>query len=204
MLRKMMPLLVLPLLCFLAACVGPVPKIDSNPERLAAIKTIAVIRAPEPKTYTVLSLGHPGMAFGLIGGIVAASDQSSRQERISKAYHDQGIEVSAKLVSLITAELARLGYAARIEDAPWEEVDGRYKLPYEKITSDADAVLVVSATTVGFVSTGITSDYLPTIWAGASLLGKDRKDPMYRGFHATGWQPKGEEWKFTAAINGFA
>ena len=204
MFHKLKFLLAVPVFSLLAACVGPMPKIDSSPGKLASIRTIAVIRAPEPKTYTVMFFGHPGMAFGLIGGLVAASDQNDKQERLSKAYREQGTAVAANLASQISAELVRIGYDARVEDADWEEVDGKFKLPYEKIKSDADAVLVISSSTTGFVSTGITSDYMPTIWVGVNLLGKDRKEPLYRGFHATGWQPKSDGWKFTPPTKGFA
>lgn len=204
MLQNLRLLTIVPLVCLISACVGPVPKIDSSPAQLAPIRTIAVIQPPEPKEYTVLFLGHPGMAFGIVGGIIAANDQIGKQERLSRALRDQGTAVSAKLAAKVAAELLRSGYDARVEEAPWEEVEGRFKLPYEKIQSAADAVLVISPTTVGFVATGVTSDYMPTIWMGANLLGKDRKEPLYRGFHATGWQPKGEGWKFTPPSKGFA
>ena len=52
----------------LAACAAPLPKIDLAPHALTKVKTIAVIRPPEPNVYTVVNFGHPGMAFGLIGG----------------------------------------------------------------------------------------------------------------------------------------
>jgi hypothetical protein len=29
----------------------------------------------------------------------------------------------------------------------------------------------------------------------ATLLGKDRKEPIYRGFHVYGWAPKNDGWK---------
>ena len=62
----------------MAGCVGPVPRIESNPAALAKINTLAVINPPEAKTYAVMNFGHPGMAFGLIGGLVAAADQTSK------------------------------------------------------------------------------------------------------------------------------
>jgi hypothetical protein len=91
-----------------------------------------------------------------------------------------------------------------VEDGPWEEADGKFKLSFDKIQSNADAVLVISPTIIGFVATGVTSDYLPTITAVVTLLGKDRKEQLYRGFHASGWQPKADGWRNSMAKTTFA
>lgn len=189
----------------LAACAGPVPKVDAAASKLATIKTVAVIRAPEPKTYAVMNFGHPGMAFGLVGGLIAAADQSAKQDRVSAAFKSQGAKVNGNLAEQLVTRLQASGYDARIEDGPWEEADGGYKLAFDKIDSTADAVLVASPAVVGFVATGAVSDYMPTMTVVASLfLGKERKNPLYRGFHSYGWAPKAEGWKNSAPKKTFA
>lgn len=190
---------------FLAACAGPVPKIDSSPSALAQVNTIAVIRSREPDTYTVINFGHPGVAFGLIGGLVAAGDQGSKQDRLTEAVkQNTPAPTASSLADSIAAQLNRQGFEASVEDGPWEEKDGKFVLKFENIKSDADAVLVVSPTMVGFIATGLTSDYMPTITAVATLLGKDRKEQLYRGFHACGWQPKGDGWRHSSPRTTFA
>ncbi|BAL26843.1 hypothetical protein [Azoarcus sp. KH32C] len=185
-------------------CAGPVRKIDTSPGALADVKTVAVIRAPEPKTYTVMNFGHPGIAFGLVGGLVAAADQSSKQERLTKAIKEKApAQTADALAEGIAGQLQRRGFDARVEDGPWEENDGKFKLEFDKITSSADAVLVVTPTMVGFIATGVTSDYLPTVTAIITLLGKDRKEQLYRGFHAAGWQPKAEGWRYSPPTETF-
>lgn len=185
----------------LAACAGPVPKIDLVPNALSSVKTISVIRPPEPKVYTVANFGHGGMAFGLVGGLIAAADQNSKQEQLAKAYKESGVSVCSELSQKISDRLNSLGFSAKVEDAPWEEVDGKQTLSFKKINSDADVVLVVSPTIVGFVATGMAggynNDYLPTIASVAIVLGKDRENPIYRGYHVTGWELKAEGWKYT-------
>lgn len=184
-------------LCLLAACAGPVPKIDAAPSALADVSTIAVIRSPEIKTYTVMNFGHPGLAFGLIGGLIAAGDQSNKSDQLSLELKSRGLSVPSQLANGVAAELTRLGFTANVEDAPWEEKEGgKFTLPFEKIHSDADAVVVISPTVVGFVATA-GGDYMPTITASITILGKDRKNPLYRGFHDTGWQLKAEGWRYT-------
>jgi hypothetical protein len=187
----------------LAACAGPVPKIDSSPATLSAIKSIVVVRSPEPKTYTVLNFGHPGMYFGAIGGVIAAVDQNGKQDRLSVALKANGLSVTAALAERVAAQLSQAGYQVKVEDGPWEEADGKAKLVLAKVHSDADGLLLISPTIVGFVATGAAGDYLPTITAVVTLLGKDRKVQIYRGYHASGWQPKAEGWKTSSAKTTF-
>jgi hypothetical protein len=197
------------LLCalLLVACAGPVPKINLAPNAMTDIKTITIVRPPEPKIYTVANFGHGGMAFGLIGGLVAAADQNSKQEQLAKTYKENGVSVCSELSQKISERLNSLGFNARVEDAPWEEVDGKQVLPFKKINSDADAVLVVSPTIIGFVATGLAgghnNDYLPTIASVVTVLGKDRETPIYRGYHVTGWQLKAEGWQYTPPTTTF-
>lgn len=201
-------LLIIAISFLLLACAGPVPKIDLAPSATANIKTIAVIRPPEPKTYSVLNFGHGGAAFGLVGGIVAAVDQSAKQDMLSKAYQDRNVAICSELSQRVADRLNKLGFSVKVEDAQWEEVDGKRVLPFKKINSDADAVIALSPSVVGFVATGLAggynNDYLPTISVVVSLLGKDRETPIYRGFHVTGWQLKAEGWQFTPPTKTFS
>jgi len=191
----------------LVACAGPLPKIDLAPHALTTTKTITIIRAPEPKLYTVANFGHGGMAFGLIGGMIAAGDQASKQEQLSRLYKNNGVSVCSELSQKVADRLNGLGFSAKVEDAPWEEADGKHVLAFKKIESDADAVLVISPTIVGFVATGLVggydNDYLPTIATVVTVLGKDREKPIYRGYHVTGWQLKSEAWRYTPPSNRF-
>lgn len=187
----------------LVGCASPVPRIEVAQERLAKIKTVSVVRVPESKSYTVLNIGHPGMAFGLIGGLIAAADQNSKQETLSKAYREQGTAINKVLVAELVKQLNAQGFIAQEQDAPWKEADNRYSLKFEEIQSAADAVLVVSPAIEGFVSPQGSTLYLPTITAVAALLGDDKKNPMYRGFHAVGWKPTAAGWRSTEARNTY-
>lgn len=189
----------LSILALITGCAGPVPRIDSPAGAMSQVRTITVIRSPEPQTYAVVNFGHPGIAFGLIGGIVAAADQHNKQERLTQAIKLQGApKATHMLADNIAQRLAQRGFEVSVEDGPWEEADGKFKLDFEKITATTDTVLVIMPTIVGFIATGATSDYLPTITAIATLLGKDREKPIYRGFHAAGWQPKSDGWRYSS------
>jgi len=207
MIRALRFLMLVATMVVVAGCVGPVPKIDSSPRALANVKTIALIRSPEPKTYTVQNFGHPGMAFGLIGGLIVAADLSSKRDRLTQTIKEKSpTTISNTMANSIVDQLLLRGFDVNVEDGPWEENDGKFTIDFEKITSSADAVLVVAPSVVGFVATGATTPYLPTITAIATLLGKDRKEPLYRGFLSSGWHPKADGWRSsspTATFGGF-
>ncbi len=189
---------------FLAACAGPVPKIDAKGGSLAKIRTIDVIRPRELHGYQVMYFGNPGVVFGLVGGLAAAADQVSKTERLSKELNKQGVSITSELADDVSADLNKMGYVAKVENGPWERhQDGKYELAFDKIKSDADAVLVLTPTIVGFVAPSSLSDYLPTITTVATLVGKDRTEQLYRGYHASGWEPKAGGWKDTPAKKTF-
>jgi len=193
--------LVITAIAVITGCAGPGPKIDIPPRTLANVHTIAVIRSPEPKAYTAVNFGHPGMMFGLVGGLVVAADQNHKQSLLTEAIKKiNTVPTSDVLAEGIANQLTRRGFEVSVEDGPWEESDGKFNLDFEKITSSADAVLVVAPTIVGFVATGATKDYVPTITAVVTLLGKDRKNPIYRGFHASGWHPRGDDWRCSSPV----
>jgi hypothetical protein len=182
-----------------SACVGPLPKIEASPTSLESIKTIAVIRPPEPELYTLVNFGHAGLAAlgGVLGGAVASGLQGSTMAQVTEALKRENPSlISQGLPENIARELNKRGYEAKIEDGPWERnEEGAFKFQFDKTDSSADGVLVIIPTIVGFVSTGLTEDYKPTVIVGVTLLGKNRDEKLYRGFHASGWEPKGEGWR---------
>lgn len=190
---------IIPILILNSACVGPLPRIETSPTALANIKTIAVIRPPEPELYTVVNFGHAGIGAvaGVLGGAAAGGLQGNMMEQVSQSLKRQNPSlISQALPESITQELNKRGYEARIEDGPWERQEGgAFQLQWDKIDSSADSVLVVIPTIVGFVAKGLTADYIPTVIAGVTLIGKNRNDKLYRGFHASGWVPSGDGWR---------
>lgn len=183
-------------LILLAGC--SVPRVEATQGSLGKIGTLAVIIPPEPKTIGVADFGHPGMAFGLIGGIAASADMKAKQDRVTAALKSEKLELSPLLVDRVVAGLAAGGYQARAETGPWREIDGKLQLRYEEIQSDADAVLVL-VPNPAFMLPNLASDFLPTMLVTAVLLDKDRKTQLYRGFHASGWKPTGDGWRHTPA-----
>ena len=188
-----------------AGCATSVPTQALNEESANAVRTVAVIVPPDPLEYAVFMNGHPGLAFGLIGGAIAGADQVQKSKQYTVAVQSAKFSLSGTLGQAMVEKLTAAGYEARLEQGPWELEEGalakRYRLQFDRIQSDADAVLVVMPVFVGYMAASPVSPYLPTVRVFARLLAKDRKTDLYRGAHFVGAQPTfGEGWKKSADL----
>ena len=203
---RRIPAPLIPALCLslLGACAAAPSTVTLSPEAGAGIKTVAIVVPPEPRKYAVVNRGHPGLALGLLGGMIVGADQDRKESSFYQAMQFQKFSVKAMLALGLEKKLNAAGYRAKAVEGPWEEKDGRYVLHPEKLVTDADAILVILPTTAGFMSNGPTADYVPAMTAVVRLIGKDRKTELYRGLHAVGFQPRDDGWRYTPAGRSFS
>jgi hypothetical protein len=183
----------------LVGCATP-EKVAFNKEAANTIESVTIVLPPEPKKFTVSNLAHPGIMFGAIGGAIAAADQANKENKFSKAAAAEKFAFSAALGKAIGENLSAAGYKVKFHEGQWEEKNGKPVLAVETIPADFDIVLVITPSLVGYVSSG--GDYQPTINAVVTLLARDRKTLLYRGYHSTGWHPAGD-WRHTKATRTF-
>ena len=69
----------------LAACAGAPQTVEFAPQPGAAIRSIAIVLPPEPRSYAVVNMGNPALAFSLVGGIFVAADQDAKQAKLYEA-----------------------------------------------------------------------------------------------------------------------
>jgi hypothetical protein len=203
MLRRLPALLPALAVLLLAACASGPQTVQLARESGESIKTVAIVLPPEPKSYCVVNMGNPALAFALVGGIFVAAEQDSKQSKFYQAMQFQKFSVKAILSAMLEKKLNAAGYQARVIEGPWEERDGRFVLNTEQINTEADALLIIVPTTAGFISKGPAADYVPTMTVVVRLLARDRKTELYRAFHAYGWHPRADGWRFTPATRSF-
>ena len=192
---------------FLTSCAGPAPLRTEAPKlNLTPIKSVTIVKMPEPDPYMVANLGHPGMAFGLVGAVVMSFDARAKQEALTKAFRERGVAVTAHLAGQVESRLRAFGYQTHVEEAKFvvNEVGDR-KVDLTRIESQSDAVLVLRSNVIGFVAPKPLADYIPSVWTAADLYGADRTQPLYVGLHAYGWRPVSEqEWRWVESKATFA
>ncbi len=195
--------LFLCLIMFLTACAGPGARVEAGVSRLAAVRTIILVRAPEPE-YKILNLNNGAAVFGAVGALATSVDADAKQQQLNTKYKKLGTEVFKALNDRLAVRLRALGYDVRIEEIAWTQANGKYGPQLDRLPSEADAVLIVAPAVVGFVAAGSsTRDYQPTVSTRTTLLGKDRQEVLFLGFHSSGYRPRGDQWRSTPPARTF-
>jgi hypothetical protein len=181
-------------LCVLAGCAS-VPQKQVSQQTLAGIKTIVVIRPPEPTAYLVNYLSSPATMFGAVGGLVAGLDIQKKSDALTAAFQAQNTRFCPPVADKIAANLTAMGYQVRVEDDAWEKSDKGYKLNPDKLKRDADATLLLTPGMTGFVARSTFHDYAPTMIIMARLVGRDGKEDLYLTKNVAGWDPTYGDWR---------
>ena len=154
------------------------------------IKKIAVVSVPNPPDYEVGILFHPGAGFGLIGGLIAAADTSSK----SKAFGDQELVHQLALGKELTTALNE-AFAANGMDLI--AVDGanapRTQFMKDYPAAECDAYLDVAIAHAGYRAQYASTPYLPMLFAPVRLVDARTKTVLYTTevFITDGKIPKG-------------
>lgn len=179
---------------------GRLPEAHTAAAALANVKSISVIRPFEPRSYVVTAFDDTGAPVSTAEFRGAGNQQppSALQEKFTnKVRQSLKAPISTLLADGIAAQLTRMGYAARVEDGPWEVTDDYSTIDFDKVKSSADAVLVIKPTIVALLASDRDARYVPTVTAIVTVLGP-AKEVLYRGFHASGWDPKGADWRHSS------
>src|SRR3989442_15965784 len=92
----------------LVSCVS-VPKQAFEKKDAAPVKKIGLLQVVEPPNYQVQNMGGPAMAFGLIGGLVAAADASSKTDRFTLKMKEQKLTLGDQMAQAVVERLKNQG-----------------------------------------------------------------------------------------------
>lgn len=189
--------------CLVGCATPPLPKVDKAKNALEGVKTITILRPREPREYTVMNFYDPGFVHVSLNLEVSVSASKERQIALTELITQQNFSFADSLTHTVAQRFKQAGYEVTVQDGPWVEDDGRYILSYADIASDADAVLVIAPTIMGFVSPRDAAGYAPTVTTVMTLLGKDHQTPLYKGYLAAGWKPSEEGWQYAYSTKAF-
>lgn len=146
------------LVLMLGGCAN-VQKKAYNKEAATHVQRVAVAEQAGKESYTINIIAHPGMNFGLLGGLVAAADLSSKSDTLTTALDPQQTALRQRMSKKLADSLKTNGYETNVM-ALAEGVEA--KKAFDSVRSALkDDALVSMDVQAGYVAAGPASDYLP-------------------------------------------
>lgn len=163
------------LLLLLVGC-AKTPNINYNASVNHDIKTIAIVAPKKTVELTVFYYNHPGMSFGLVGGLIAAAEFESKQSEYNALIKSKGFKTDAYFVNKLTAYLSAEKYKVVLIPS-----DDKRKSEHmtEYPDTEADAYLDIVVNNVGYIAGSPTSAYKLTISLSVRLVKKRNKEVVY-------------------------
>ena len=185
MMRALKSFGALALVVMLVGCAGPMKKQAFNRDANGHIKTVVIAHAPNQDTYEAMVLGHPGMSFGLIGGLVAAADMHAKSTKLTSALNPAETRLQERFSGKLREALEKAGYSATIVTLPKDvKEDQVVSLAKEKAKGDA----VLAVTLVGaYWAAGPSTDYFPRVLAQVKAVDAAKGGVLYEDTFTYGY-----------------
>jgi hypothetical protein len=149
------------LLSFSLVGCATVEKQAFNKEVATNIKTIAVTERTGEETYDVSIIAHPGVSFGLVGGLIAAADMQAKSSKLTTALDPAQTQLQHLFAEKLAQSLGAAGYQTEIVPVA-KTIDDKEVHNTVRAKLNADALLTVSVQGM-YVAAGPTTDYFPYV-----------------------------------------
>jgi hypothetical protein len=168
---------VMLLLFVLALTTGCATRSTTVAKHTPAIKRIAIIPATNPRLYSFENAAPPvGYPFQFW---VNKADSRSKGKIFNDGLKSHPENLGNELTDKVAAALRSYGFTVEIMDGVARSADDPDNVDYDKVSSDADAILHLWISEVGLYSSRISLDYIPRVNAGAKLFVKGADDNIY-------------------------
>jgi hypothetical protein len=176
---------------------GCVQRVELDRAAAAGVRRVAVVSPAVPSRPTTPMLNAPGMWFGLVGGLVEAAVQETRDQRLRAALEGQGYRVRERLPEHLAQALEAAGFQARILVTERSGTEFLQSYPGEPV----DAFLDLAVWAYGYGSHGPSSPYRPFATVALRLAGADGR-PIVQDSFSVNWPALG--WTATSTARGDA
>lgn len=146
----------------LAGC-AQLPRQAFNAQGAGHVKTVVLVHHENQKDYEAAVLGHPGMSFGLIGGLIAAADMQIKSGKLTTAIDPNETRVQERFGEKLRAGLAKAGYQPVVLVLPKGKTADE-AMAQAKQQAQGDAIVVVDVI-AGYWAAGPSTDYVPRLRA---------------------------------------
>jgi hypothetical protein len=167
-----------------SGCAG-IDKQAFNKAAHQEVKTIGLLEPSGTEEYVVQNHGHPGMGFGLVGGLVAAADMQSKTNRFTALMKERNFNVSDEFQRKLAAELEGIGYIVKVIKP--ERPSPALLENYDALEKDVDAYLDLGVN-AGYMCASATADYIPTVRSLVRLVKKGSNEILYQDLIAYGYE----------------
>jgi hypothetical protein len=176
-------------LALLSACATHSNTVVGKP----TIKRIAVIPASNPRWYTFENASPPvGYPFQFwVNKLDSKNKAKIFNEKLDSLPSELGADFTREVVAALRAD----GFTVEILDGVTRPPDDPDTIDYDKVSTDADAILHLWISEVGLYSRRLSRYYVPRVDARGRLFVKGREDDIYDGEIDFGVDAKkGKEW----------
>ncbi|WP_410499925.1 hypothetical protein [Chitinibacter sp. S2-10] len=167
-----------------SAC-ATVNKQAFNKEMATNIKTLTITRQDAPEKYGISIIAHPGLNFGLVGGLIAAADMESKSSTLTTALDPKITKLRERLSNQLISELGKAGYTAEMMSHP-DEKDPVVLINdlRGKVASDGILATKIYA---AYIAAGPTTPYYPYIRAEVALADSKNGKILYQDTFTYGY-----------------
>jgi hypothetical protein len=174
-----------------AGCALPsTPNISLDKAKTGAFTTVALLRIAEPRRFVVHNLSGLSAGGGLIGGLIAASAETTRTGKFVDAYNAGSTRLATSLVANLQREFRDNGTHISYRDDQVPKVSEN-AFDYSDITTDNDAILSVWFGGVGYIANGaFDAPYEPWVVVHVRLLHGKTKAVLSQKSYTSGYKAR--------------
>ena len=154
---------------------------DAQPE----LKTIGLLEPDFSGEYFVQNLGHVGMGFGLVGGLIAVAEMQAKTNQFTELMKARNLNVPGEFQNTLVTELQNAGYSVRVLK-PQRTARG-FLETYDSLDKDVDAYLDMGIG-AGYLCASGTADYIPTVRSGVRLVKRGSNEILYQDIISYGYE----------------
>jgi hypothetical protein len=114
-----------------------------------------------------------------LGGLGYKLNSKSKAKAFNKAFLSQQSNLGTDFTEEVAAALRAAGFTVEILEGVKRAADDPDNIDYDRISSDADAILHLWISEVGLYSSTLSNNYIPRVNASGKLFVKGREENVY-------------------------
>lgn len=164
--------------------------------RKPIIQRIAIIPASNPTWYSFENAAPlPVIMTSGLAGLGYKLNSRSKAKAFNKAFLSQPSNLGSEFTAEVAAALRAAGFSVEILEGVKRPADDPDNIDYDRISSDADAILHLWISEVGLYSSMLSNNYIPRVNASGKLFVKGQEENIYEEEIDYGVDAKkGKQW----------